>query len=116
MNKAVNYIQFETEDESRILVEIEGEEISPKQGVVKAGLSENIDSAVAVAQTSLKKALKTVVNHNAQALIQSVTDLPQPPSEIEITFGLKATGEVGNFAVAKAGGEANYTIKLVWKS
>jgi hypothetical protein len=32
-----------------------------------------------------------------------------------MTFGLKATGEVGNFAVAKACAEANYTVKLTWK-
>ena len=32
-----------------------------------------------------------------------------------MTFSLKATGEVGNFAVAKAGAEANYTVKLTWK-
>jgi hypothetical protein len=57
-----------------------------------------------------------LVRYNAQALIQAVQSLPTPPTEVEITFGIKATGEVGNVAVAKAGGESNYTIKLVWKS
>lgn len=35
---------------------------------------------------------------------------------MEITFGLKATGEVGNniFAVGKAGVEANYKVTLRW--
>lgn len=35
----------------------------------------------------------------------------------EMTFGLKATGEAGYeaAAVARAGGEATYTITLTWK-
>jgi hypothetical protein len=35
---------------------------------------------------------------------------------MEISFGLKATGEAGNVAIGKAGSEANFTVKLVWKS
>jgi hypothetical protein len=35
---------------------------------------------------------------------------------LEISFSLKATGELGNVAVGKAGGEANYNVKLVWKA
>jgi len=34
---------------------------------------------------------------------------------MEVTFGLKATGELGNFAVAKASAEASYTVTLTWK-
>ena len=32
----------------------------------------------------------------------------------EVGFGLKVTGEVGNVAVARAGGEANYDVKFIW--
>jgi len=37
--------------------------------------------------------------------------------EVEVKFGLKATGEVGNnmFAIGKAGMEANYEVTLKWK-
>ena len=34
---------------------------------------------------------------------------------MEITFGLKATGEVGNLAVGKVAGESNYQVKMVWR-
>ena len=37
------------------------------------------------------------------------------PDEVEVTFGLKAAGEAGNFAVAKVGAEASYTVTLKWK-
>ena len=41
--------------------------------------------------------------------------LTDPPDEVEVTFGLKATGEVGNFAMAKVGTEASCTVTLTWK-
>ena len=34
--------------------------------------------------------------------------------EMEVTFGLVMTGEVGNVAVGKAGAESNYTVTLKW--
>jgi NTP-dependent ternary system trypsin peptidase co-occuring protein len=37
------------------------------------------------------------------------------PEEVELTFGLKATGEAGNIAVAKVGGEATFEIRLLWR-
>jgi hypothetical protein len=55
------------------------------------------------------------VRENAQALIDKVKQLSDPPDEVEVAFGLKATGELGNLAVAKVGAEANYTVKLTWK-
>ena len=41
--------------------------------------------------------------------------LEEPPAEMEITFGLKATGEVGNLAVGKVAGECSYQVKMVWR-
>ncbi|MBI4874235.1 MAG: hypothetical protein HY822_06355 [Acidobacteria bacterium] len=41
---------------------------------------------------------------------------PDPPTDVEITFGLKASAELQGFVIAKAGAEANYTVRLAWKS
>jgi len=107
------YIQFTTEDGATILVETaEKETIQP--GVVKAGLKDKTEQAIAEAKASFENGLE-IVRHSASAFIKKVRGLPDPPDEVEMTFGLKATGEVGNFAVAKAGAEANYTVKLTWK-
>jgi hypothetical protein len=35
--------------------------------------------------------------------------------EVELSFGIMVTGEVGDFAVAKIGMEANYEVTLKWK-
>jgi hypothetical protein len=108
-----DYIQFTTEDGATILVEAAKEE-TVQPGIVKAGLKEEAEKAVAKAQASFEQALE-IVRYNATAFIKKVRGLSDPPDEVEMEFGLKATGEVGNFAVAKASAEASYTVKLTWK-
>ncbi len=110
-----DYIQFTSADGNTLLVEVDEGELSSQQGVQKAGLREMAGKTVAVAQTSFEHAIQQAMRYNAQVFLQSVTSLPILPSEAEITFGLKMTGEVGNVAVGKAGGETNYTIRLTWK-
>ena len=39
---------------------------------------------------------------------------PEDPDEVELTFGIKASAEMNALVVAKASGEANYSIKLKW--
>ena len=35
--------------------------------------------------------------------------------EVEVSFGLKASGELGSFMIAKVEAEANYSVTLKWK-
>ena len=110
-----DYIQFTSADGNTMLVEVDEGEVSSQQAIQKAGLREMAGKSVAVAQTSFENAIHQAMQYNAQVFLQSVVNLPILPSEAEITFGLKITGEVGNIAVGKAGGETNYTIRLTWK-
>lgn len=117
-----HYIQFETEDGGTILVEVaevEREEKAEAGGLVKAGLTDEVKKKgkeiVNHAEKSFEDGLE-VVRYNANAFIKKLKrGLVDPPDEVEITFGLKATGKAGNFAIAEAGFEANYTVKLTWK-
>lgn len=108
-----SYIEFKTEDGAIILVEATEEE-TYQPGVVKAGVKEKAQEAVVQAEATFERGLD-LVRYNAQAFIGRLRGLSDPPDEVEMTFGLKATGEIGNFAVAKAGAEANYSIKLTWR-
>ena len=67
-----------------------------------------------VAQSGFEQAVRRAVSLNVQAFLAAVEALDKPPAEMEITFGLKATGEVGNLAVGKVAGESNYQVKMVW--
>lgn len=110
-----DYIQFTSPDGNSMLVEVEEDEISSQQGIQKAGLREMAGKTIAVAQTSFEHAIQQTIRYNAQVFLQSIASLQQLPNEAEITFGLKITGEIGNVAITKAGGETNYTIRLTWK-
>ncbi|HBL12147.1 MAG TPA: hypothetical protein DD379_12200 [Cyanobacteria bacterium UBA11162] len=111
------YIEFTTDSENgeTILVEVDKEEVSPPQGLVKAGIKEKLRDTVGIAQKTFSEAVKTAIKANVQTFIEAVNALPDPPTEVEITFGLKATGEAGNVAIGKTTGEVNYTVKLAWK-
>ncbi len=112
------YIKYQTADGGTVLVEVEGEAEAavPKGGVVRAGrVGEAVQDAIAEVETKFEDAMDAV-RQNAQTIIDKVKEgLTDPPDEVEVTFGLKATGEFGNFAVAKASAEANYTVKMTWK-
>jgi hypothetical protein len=111
------YIQFATQDGVAILVEVDEEEVTPPQGVAKAGLLPKRPSqAVASAAATFEEAVRSAVRRNVLAVSEAVGNLSKPPSEVELVFGLKATGEIGNIALAKAGGEANLSVKLTWKA
>jgi hypothetical protein len=111
------YIQFTTEDGSTFLVETQETEVYSDDGIVKAGLDEVIGKTITAAQTLFEKAVDNVIQHNAKAFLQAIRNLPEQdkPESMDVTFTLKATGELGNTAVARGTGEANYTITLTWK-
>ena len=52
---------------------------------------------------------------NASFLLESLEDLA--PDEVTVAFGIKVGAEAGTpiFGLAKASGEASYTVTLKWK-
>ncbi len=107
------FVQFLTEDDPPILVEI-SEPDEPQTGPSLGGPRDQARTAIVKASESFQQAL-SVVRSNVDAFTKVMHTLESPPDETEITFGLKAVGEIGNVAVAKVGAEASYTIKLTWK-
>lgn len=112
------YIQFDSiDDDSIVLLEVEESEIDPElSGSVKIGLRDSLGSSVAIAQRAFSSAMENAIKNSVEPMLSGIRSLSDSPSEAEITFGLKATGEVGNIAVGKLGAETNYTVKLIWKN
>lgn len=102
-----------------ILVEVDAAEDLPLAGEQNAGLRQwarnQAGEAVAVAQSEFEQAVRRTVSLNVRAFLAAAGALEEPPAEMEITFGLKATGEVGNLAVGKVAGECSYQVKMVWR-
>ncbi|MGB3510645.1 MAG: CU044_2847 family protein [Microcoleaceae cyanobacterium] len=111
---AKNYVQYVTED-GFFLVEVDekSEICSEEDGVIKAGLDDKVEEVIYSLQMKFEDALD-VVNYSARAFAKKIRSLPETPDEMELTFGLKATGK-GALVVAQAGVEANFNVKLVWK-
>ena len=101
------YVQFTLPDGSTIVIESDERET----GVRKAGAGEVAERARETFEQAAENARKA-----ALVILDKVrSGLADKPDEVEITFGLKASGELGSLVVAKAGVEASYSVKLTWK-
>jgi hypothetical protein len=98
------YIEYELEDGTTVLVEVS----EPEGGVVKASRDQD-GNLIKKAGQKFEAALAGVKPW-AATLRRQLNDLLA--DEVEVTFGLKAVGEAGNFAVGKVGAEANYEVTL----
>lgn len=71
------------------------------------------DELAQKSQKALEQAMKTIQGM-AQQTIEMIDTLTNKPSEVEVEFGIKLDVQSGAL-IAKAGGEANLTVKLLWK-
>lgn len=100
------YVEYELEDGTTLLIEAE----EAAGGLVPASRS-----AEGIAKIQARKTFEEAlqgIKPWARTLCQQLEDLVT--DEIEVTFGIKAVGEAGIFAVGKVGAEANYEVTLRW--
>ncbi len=102
------YIEYELEDGTTVLIESS----EPESGVVRA--SRDKEGNVIKKAGQKFEAVLAGIKPWAAALRRQLDDLLA--DEIEVTFGVKAVGEAGNFAVGKVGAEANYEVTLKWSN
>jgi hypothetical protein len=113
-----DYLRFASED-GEILVEVDQVEVSSGTGEQNAGLGrwarDRTGAVTAMARSGFEEAVRQAIRLNVPAFLSAAESLDKPPAEMEIAFGLKGTGEVGNLAVGKVAGECNYQVKMVWR-
>ena len=98
------YVEYELEEGGTILIaaDEEGGELVP------AGRGDRIRQA----GVKFGEALASVKPW-VSILSKQLSEMDA--EEVEISFGLKAMGELGNFAVGKSGAETNYKVTLKWR-
>jgi hypothetical protein len=69
--------------------------------------------AIASATSTFESALESV-RSAAEAILHQLCSVAQPPDEVAVEFGVKMSAESGAI-IAKASGEANFKINMVWK-
>lgn len=91
------------EDGGVILIEAaDGDGAIPVSGKTK----------VVQASETVQKAMGNI-RSAAEAVLGELRAMEQPPSKVNVQFGIKVTGEA-NLAVAKSVGEANFNVTIEW--
>lgn len=99
------YVEYLLEDGNTLLIEVD----ESTNGPIKA--ADSSGNIIIKAEEKFKEALKSV-RSSVATLWHGFADLQA--DDIEVTFGIKTVGEVGLFAICKAGSEVNYEVKLKW--
>ncbi len=98
--------QFAVDEHTVVIVEF------PERG----GFREVSSSPEDIAQKSaeaLGKAMDTI-HHMARRVTAMIDQISDPPSQVELDFGIKFSSEAGA-VIAKAGIECSINVKLVWE-
>lgn len=101
------YVEFSLRDGSKVTIETDELAI----GEVNAGLRISTKIAQGEFGQGVEHAHKA-----ALIVLDKVRNIAVPQDEVEVTFGLKASSDLGMLVVARNGTEASYCIKLKWNS
>lgn len=103
------YIQVETENGTVFMEVDETAQVQSRRGYTQVGpmqtATERFNEAV------------TVLSKEANKIVHKLRQIDGIPDEIEVSFGIKAAGEIGSpiFALATGSLEASYSVTLKWK-
>jgi len=102
------YIEYSLKDGTTVLVHAPDDLAASMP--IKAAVG---GEQVVKAQKSFDEALESALT-SAEGMLKKFKSLDA--EEIELTFGLEATGEWSNFAIGKVGLTANFEVTLKWKN
>jgi hypothetical protein len=106
------YMRFVLDDGTEVEMETEAEPVAlPHRG----GPTFRGGNPAVGAQRSFHEALGAVKKTVATAILELRDSFPDRPDELEIEFGIKASVEANGLILAKAAGEASFTVKALWK-
>lgn len=103
-------IEFPLKDGGSILVEVD-DIGGPGPGGVTRSIRPN--QVLEKAQVTFEEALNNI-RPAAESIITRLRGLSDPPTEIQVKFGLKLSAEAGAF-IASVGADVNYEVTLTWQ-
>ena len=103
-------VEFPLQDGGTVVVEVEVEDAAPSNGTVRRGLSPA--ELVGRADETVEAALGRV-RPAAVALVDGLRGMADAPDEVEVSFGIRLSGEVGA-VIAKTSADANFEVRLRW--
>jgi hypothetical protein len=104
------YVKFELEDGT--VVYFESTDVAKgSSGLLPAHRGD----AAGQGALSFEKSVESI-SKMAAALVQNLREgHSEQPEEVQVNFGLKASGDVGGLIVSRGGAESNYNVMLRWR-
>lgn len=105
-----SYVKFELEDGTIVYIESTD---TPKgsSGLIPGTREHAEQPAVSFDQSA------AAIHKMAAALMRNLREgFAEPPDEVGVNFGIKASGELANLVVARGGAESNFAVSLRWRS
>jgi hypothetical protein len=105
------YLTFELEDGTKVSVEATDMQRSAP-GLIPAGRGNEEEKTPLLfieKISGVRKMATTLVEQFRQGF-------GDQPSDVDISFGIKASAELGGFVVARAGGETSFSVTLRWRA
>ena len=105
------YLTFELEDGTKVFIEANDMQKSAP-GLLPSGRGESGEKQAAQFEQEISGVRKM-----AGALVKQFRGaVDDQPSDVDISFGLKASGELGGFLVSRAGADASISVTLHWRA
>jgi hypothetical protein len=104
------YRSFVLGDGTEVIFEVDQAPVRP--GPKPAG---RLDEAAATVAASFERSVENVQKTAATLVSKLREGMPEEPDELAVEFGIKASGEINGFIIAKAGAEASFKVSLKWK-
>jgi hypothetical protein len=106
-----SYVKFTLEDGTDVYVESSDSPKGSGSLIPSRGAAETVEHATA----SFEKSVEAVRKMAATMINGFREGFEEKPTEVAISFGLKASADLGNLVVARTGVEANYNVSLRWQ-
>lgn len=105
------YVKFELEDGTIIFIE-SAETQKGTSGLIPGSRGEHAADLPAIAFDQSFDAVRKMAGAMLHTLQSGLEELPE---EVSISFGLKASGELGSLVIGRGGMEANYNVSIRWR-
>lgn len=103
-------VQIPVEGGDTVLVATTREPAFADRPVFRGGSRDIVERSTVTMQAAVAR-LKPA----AQAFVDAFTELPRPPDEVSVTFGVELSAEAGAI-IASTAAAANFSVTVVWKA
>jgi hypothetical protein len=109
------FIQVKAGGGSGIILEINEDIATVQPGVKKAGLQNTIDQLFMESKIPYEEVFK-IIRTSAEVFSNQLKNITDAPDEVEMSFGISASGKLGGRFVisAETSGNTNFEVKLKW--